>query len=339
MKNRKLPRQSEEEEGKPEFQDCFSLGVGPQDKDSSNHQGRAAAKGILLVMTYDLVYGRGHIIGGGRCKRLLLSHLRPSLLTELAGKEKKVSERQGECKEESMMKRRLDDHRRRYGAKDKEEGREGVVRRKNEEAYQEFRETCEMVLPRYLRVSLSRRSIASVLAELNAYLLSSSTPPPPSSTCSLWHSSLQNGDSSSLSHQPAPPLSLSASDNSLSLSACSSDTVETAHRVSPSLSFPPKPLSSSLPLLPSSGSTPVISRDPLLPRCGLRAPAKASQLLINHPLVKEGIVALQDRASSLAALSADIQPGDFVLDACASPGSKTLHILGRKAGDSGPCLL
>ncbi|PHJ17289.1 nol1 nop2 sun family protein [Cystoisospora suis] len=331
MKDRNFQRQSEEEEGEPESQDCLSLKVGSQDKGNSNNQGRPAAKGILLVMTYDLVYGRGRIIGGGRCKRLLLSHIRLPDKRLLAGRERYGSEgSRGECQEESRMKSRLNDHERSYGSKEKEEGREGMVKRKNDEAYPDSPAICEMVFPRYLRVSLSRRSVSSVLTELNAYLLSScssSSTFPPSSTPSSLDSSLHDGDPSSLSHQPAPPLSQPASHHSLSLSACSSGTVETSHHVSRFLSCSPKPLSSSLPLLPSSDSAPIISRDPLLPSCGLRAPPKASQLLLNHPLVKEGIVALQDRASSLAALSADIQPGDFVLDACASPGSKTLHIL------------
>ncbi|KAL8431413.1 hypothetical protein ACSSS7_005292 [Eimeria intestinalis] len=50
-----------------------------------------------------------------------------------------------------------------------------------------------------------------------------------------------------------------------------------------------------------------------------------------HQLVSEGWVALQDRASCCAAAAAAVCAGDVVLDACAAPGSKTLHILGSLA--------
>lgn len=53
------------------------------------------------------------------------------------------------------------------------------------------------------------------------------------------------------------------------------------------------------------------------------------QGLETHALVPEGFLALQDRASCTAAAAAAVSEGDIVIDACAAPGSKTLHVLGR----------
>ncbi|PFH37993.1 hypothetical protein BESB_003340 [Besnoitia besnoiti] len=75
-----------------------------------------------------------------------------------------------------------------------------------------------------------------------------------------------------------------------------------------------------------------VALDPLLPCCGLRVAAASSRLLLHSAFVREGLVAMQDRASSLAAIAAEVTPGDVVLDACAAPGSKTLHVLDRLRG-------
>ena len=52
------------------------------------------------------------------------------------------------------------------------------------------------------------------------------------------------------------------------------------------------------------------------------------QGLLLHELVPRGFVSLQDRASCTAAAAAAVAEGDIVLEACAAPGSKTLHIIG-----------
>lgn len=222
---------------------------------------------------------------------------------------------------------------------EEEEGRRTPVARKREREKDSARldifEPYDS-LPRYLRVSLSRSPVAEVLADLNEYFVSTGMLAP--SSCSPAHpcgypplSPRANEDPSSVCSQRQGTLSPSLP-SSLPPSPSSSPSSASPH-LRASSSLPAKPveglgLSSSW-TLPSSASW-VVSRDPLLPSCGLRAPSKAAQLLIHHPLVKEGVVVLQDRASSLAALSADIQPRDCVLDACASPGSKTLHVLGTE---------
>ena len=45
------------------------------------------------------------------------------------------------------------------------------------------------------------------------------------------------------------------------------------------------------------------------------------------PGFAQGAVSVQDAAAQLAALLLDPQPGDRILDACAAPGGKTLHLL------------
>lgn len=45
------------------------------------------------------------------------------------------------------------------------------------------------------------------------------------------------------------------------------------------------------------------------------------------PLFKEGKVSVQDEAAQLAAILLDPQKGDRILDACAAPGGKTIHLL------------
>jgi len=49
-------------------------------------------------------------------------------------------------------------------------------------------------------------------------------------------------------------------------------------------------------------------------------------LSVGHRLVKESHLIFQDKASCLPAAVANIQPDWTVLDACAAPGNKTLHI-------------
>ncbi|KAJ1608085.1 SUN-like methylase [Cryptosporidium canis] len=46
-----------------------------------------------------------------------------------------------------------------------------------------------------------------------------------------------------------------------------------------------------------------------------------------NELIRASKVALQDKGSCFPPICAKITPGDFVLDACSAPGSKTLHII------------
>jgi len=49
------------------------------------------------------------------------------------------------------------------------------------------------------------------------------------------------------------------------------------------------------------------------------------------PLFKEGKVSVQDEAAQLAAILLDPQKGDRILDACAAPGGKTIHLLEKES--------
>ncbi|MBK1727741.1 16S rRNA (cytosine(967)-C(5))-methyltransferase [Halorhodospira neutriphila] len=57
----------------------------------------------------------------------------------------------------------------------------------------------------------------------------------------------------------------------------------------------------------------------------LEAPCPVEQL----PGFREGRVSVQDEAAQLAAALLDPRPGERVLDACAAPGGKTLHLAER----------
>lgn len=58
----------------------------------------------------------------------------------------------------------------------------------------------------------------------------------------------------------------------------------------------------------------------------LEKPVPVKQL----PLFEEGKVSVQDEAAQLAAILLDPQKGDHILDACAAPGGKTIHLLERQ---------
>lgn len=47
---------------------------------------------------------------------------------------------------------------------------------------------------------------------------------------------------------------------------------------------------------------------------------------VDSRLFKEGLISVQDESSMLVAPSMNISPGDYVLDACAAPGGKTMQI-------------
>lgn len=55
----------------------------------------------------------------------------------------------------------------------------------------------------------------------------------------------------------------------------------------------------------------------------LAAPVDVERL----PGFRQGVVSVQDSAAQLAAKLLDLRPGQRVLDACAAPGGKTLHLL------------
>ncbi|EYU20321.1 hypothetical protein ABFS82_01G010100 [Erythranthe guttata] len=54
--------------------------------------------------------------------------------------------------------------------------------------------------------------------------------------------------------------------------------------------------------------------------------------LHNHPLVKNGSIFLQGRASSMAAVALGPKPGWKVIDACSAPGNKTVHLAALMKG-------
>ncbi|KAG8375708.1 hypothetical protein BUALT_Bualt10G0128600 [Buddleja alternifolia] len=54
--------------------------------------------------------------------------------------------------------------------------------------------------------------------------------------------------------------------------------------------------------------------------------------LHKHPLVMNGSVLLQGKASSMAAVALDPKPGWEVIDACSAPGNKTVHLAALMKG-------
>ena len=70
----------------------------------------------------------------------------------------------------------------------------------------------------------------------------------------------------------------------------------------------------------------VVQQDELVPEVLVLHPASRSWLQ-KIPDVGSGALILQDRSSCLSALAAGLVPGDFVVDSCAAPGSKTAHAI------------
>ncbi len=66
----------------------------------------------------------------------------------------------------------------------------------------------------------------------------------------------------------------------------------------------------------------------------LLLPPEEREALTHHRLHQEGLVYPQGLASQLAALLLDPRPGEEVLDLCAAPGGKALHLAARM-GDQG----
>ncbi|GLT25612.1 hypothetical protein SLA2020_007320 [Shorea laevis] len=73
----------------------------------------------------------------------------------------------------------------------------------------------------------------------------------------------------------------------------------------------------------------MLQKDDMVPDL-LRLPPKCD--LHNHPLVMNGSVFLQGKASSMVAAALDPEPGWEVLDACAAPGNKTAHLAALMKG-------
>jgi len=48
--------------------------------------------------------------------------------------------------------------------------------------------------------------------------------------------------------------------------------------------------------------------------------------ILHSPLFKEGLIYIQDKASTLVSHVVDPQEGDFIFDLCAAPGGKSLHM-------------
>ncbi|MFB6274502.1 MAG: 16S rRNA (cytosine(967)-C(5))-methyltransferase RsmB [Salinibacter sp.] len=60
---------------------------------------------------------------------------------------------------------------------------------------------------------------------------------------------------------------------------------------------------------------------------------KRLQTLIAEGLLDDGHVAVQDESAGLVVELLDPQPGETVIDGCAAPGGKTLHVAARMEGD------
>ncbi|KAK9683899.1 hypothetical protein RND81_10G173400 [Saponaria officinalis] len=73
-----------------------------------------------------------------------------------------------------------------------------------------------------------------------------------------------------------------------------------------------------------------VKKDDLVPDLLVFPPAVD---LHDHPLVTNGSVFLQGKASSMAAVALGPQPGWEVLDACSAPGNKTVHLASLMRGE------
>ncbi|MBA0806883.1 hypothetical protein Gohar_022726 [Gossypium harknessii] len=73
----------------------------------------------------------------------------------------------------------------------------------------------------------------------------------------------------------------------------------------------------------------MVEKDDLVPDL-LKLPPKCD--LHDHPLVMNGSVFMQGKASSMVAAALDPEPGWEVLDACAAPGNKTVHLAALMRG-------
>ncbi|KAK9078482.1 hypothetical protein SSX86_002539 [Deinandra increscens subsp. villosa] len=78
------------------------------------------------------------------------------------------------------------------------------------------------------------------------------------------------------------------------------------------------------------GKENVVQKDDMLPDLLVLPPGTD---LHNHPLVTDGSVFLQGKASSMVAAALGPKPGWEVIDACAAPGNKTVHLAALMKGE------
>jgi 16S rRNA (cytosine967-C5)-methyltransferase len=74
----------------------------------------------------------------------------------------------------------------------------------------------------------------------------------------------------------------------------------------------------------------VHTRSPYLPNT---VRIKRLQALVQSDLLDDGVVAVQDESAGLAVRLLDPQPGETVIDGCAAPGGKTMHIAAAMEGE------
>lgn len=77
------------------------------------------------------------------------------------------------------------------------------------------------------------------------------------------------------------------------------------------------------------GNQHMVQKDEMVPDVLILPPGSN---LHNHPLVTSGSVFMQGKASSMVAVALGPKPGWEVLDACAAPGNKTVHLAALMKG-------
>ncbi|KAF5787744.1 putative 16S rRNA (cytosine(967)-C(5))-methyltransferase [Helianthus annuus] len=78
------------------------------------------------------------------------------------------------------------------------------------------------------------------------------------------------------------------------------------------------------------GKENVVQKDDMIPDLLVLPP---STDLHSHPLVTDGSVFMQGKASSMVAVALGPKPGWEVIDACAAPGNKTVHVAALMKGE------
>ncbi|KAK1417019.1 hypothetical protein QVD17_26141 [Tagetes erecta] len=78
------------------------------------------------------------------------------------------------------------------------------------------------------------------------------------------------------------------------------------------------------------GKENVVQKDEMIPDLLVLPPGTD---LHNHPLVTNGSVFMQGKASSMVAVALGPKPGWEVIDACAAPGNKTVHLAALMKGE------
>ncbi|KAB2610999.1 methyltransferase NSUN5 [Pyrus ussuriensis x Pyrus communis] len=73
-----------------------------------------------------------------------------------------------------------------------------------------------------------------------------------------------------------------------------------------------------------------VQNDDLVPHLLVLPPGSD---LHDHPLIKDGSIFMQGKASSMVAAALAPKPGWEVLDACSAPGNKTVHLAALMRGE------